>query len=283
MDKGLLIFLLDQSGSMEDPLGDSSERKMDALATAINSTLECIVILAAAGEGVRDFLDVGVYGYRTDADANPIIETPLNERLKTKHEENGTVTLVDIAENSENREKNQRFVDQETGEELETTVMVPEWVDPMAEFGTPMCYAMNRAIDLCDAWIDHHPDSFPPIVFNITGGKPNDGGDPVEYAAALKERATSDGNVLVSNWYLSARDAGAVMFPNRDVNLADEYAATLFEMSSELPERAFEGAKIQGFDVRPGARAMGVNTVPVGPLRCYELFFVRGSLLRRLR
>ena len=113
-DKGLVIFLLDQSGSMEDPLGGSSERKMDALATAINSLLENTVIRATAGEGVRDYFDVGVYGYRTDADANPIIETPLNERLKTKHEENGTVTLVEIAENSENREKTQRFVDQET-------------------------------------------------------------------------------------------------------------------------------------------------------------------------
>ena len=64
---------LDQSYSMVEPLGGSANRKCDELAHAVNAWLYNMSIRASGDEGIRDWMDVGVIGYRTDQQANPII------------------------------------------------------------------------------------------------------------------------------------------------------------------------------------------------------------------
>jgi len=72
-NKACFLFLLDQSFSMEERLGNSQRRKCDELATAINGWLENMAIRASGDEGIKDWMDIGVFGYRTDQQANPII------------------------------------------------------------------------------------------------------------------------------------------------------------------------------------------------------------------
>ncbi len=74
--KACILFVLDQSYSMVEPLGGSSSRKCDELAKAVNAWLYNISIRASGDEGIRDYMDVGVIGYRTDQQANPIIQGP---------------------------------------------------------------------------------------------------------------------------------------------------------------------------------------------------------------
>src|ERR687884_671993 len=58
------VFLLDQSGSMSDPFAGSAGRsKADELATIINRLLASLVIRCSKDEGVRDYFEVGVFGY----------------------------------------------------------------------------------------------------------------------------------------------------------------------------------------------------------------------------
>src|SRR3990172_8343896 len=64
--KACFLFLLDQSFSMEEPLGGSDYRKCDELVTAINGWLQNMAIRASGDEGIKDWMDVGVFGYRTD-------------------------------------------------------------------------------------------------------------------------------------------------------------------------------------------------------------------------
>ena len=61
-NKACFLFLLDQSFSMEEPLGNSANRKGDELVTAINGWLQNMAIRASGDEGIKDWMDVGVFG-----------------------------------------------------------------------------------------------------------------------------------------------------------------------------------------------------------------------------
>src|ERR1044072_459954 len=59
----MFLFLIDQSGSMEDKFGGGGGRKDQAVADAINRLLQNLAIKCAKSEGVRDYYHVGVIGY----------------------------------------------------------------------------------------------------------------------------------------------------------------------------------------------------------------------------
>jgi len=82
MNKGCFLFLLDQSYSMGEPIGDSKIRKCDQLAMSINSWLEHFVLVSSRGEDrYWDAFDVGVLGYRTDRDGNPVVASAFHAPL----------------------------------------------------------------------------------------------------------------------------------------------------------------------------------------------------------
>ena len=254
-NKACFLFLLDQSFSMEEPLGSSSKRKCDELVTAINGWLQNMAIRASGDEGIKDWMDVGVFGYRTDRSANPIIESALLGALAGR-------TLVSITEIGGNPARidtrAQLIPDEETGQMIEVPCELPVWVDPVTEGGTPMCHMLYRAHELLSEWISRHPRSFPPIVVHITDGESQDG-DPVPYAEAVRKLCTEDGNVLLFNCHLSMTAADPFMFPAYDANLPDELARVLFHMSSLLPEPFVRLATGEGFQLQPGARGMAFN------------------------
>ena len=70
------------------------------------------------------------------------------------------------------------------------------------EYGTPMCEALKYASDALSSWVTQYPDSFPPIVINVSDGNATDG-DPVPLAHQIMNLNTSDGNALVFNIHLS--------------------------------------------------------------------------------
>jgi hypothetical protein len=254
-NKACFLFLLDQSFSMEEPLGSSPRRKCDELVTAINGWLQNMAIRASGDEGIKDWMDVGVLGYRTDRGANPIIESALLGPLAGR----ALVSITDIG-NAPARidTRSQVIADEETGEKIEVPCEVPVWVDPVAEGGTPMCHMLYRAHEILSEWIARHPRSFPPIVVHITDGESQDG-DPIPYADAVKSLATQDGNVLVFNCHLSMTAADPFMFPASDQNLPDDLARVLFHMSSLLPEPFVRHASAEGFRLPDGARGMAFN------------------------
>lgn len=266
-NKALFVFLLDQSYSMEDPIGNSPNRKKDELVTAINGWLQNMTIRATGGEGIRDYVDIGVIGYRTDADANPIIESPLGGALVGRE----LVSIVEIGNNPARMEqKVKQFYDEDAGELVETPVEMPVWVEPKAEGGTPMCNALYRAYELVDKWIQEHPRSFPPVVIHISDGESQDG-DPLPYADPLKGLATEDGNVLLFNCHLSETPGDPFLFPASGEILPNELARVLFKMSSELPEKMFQAAIAEGFELQAGARGMAFNADMVSLIKFLDM------------
>lgn len=253
--KACILFLIDQSYSMVEPLGNSSKRKCDELAAAVNAWLHNMAIRASGDDGIRDWMDVGVIGYRTDQAANPIIEPALTGQLAGRP----LVSIVDIGNYPARIDSSvQQIRDDETGEMLEIPTDNPVWVDPVAEGSTPMCHVLHYAHSILSQWIAAHQQSFPPIVIHITDGESQDG-DPIPYADAVKALATNDGNVLLFNCHLSMQASDSFVFPSNEPAVADPLAKVLFHMSSALPDPFFKSAVTEGFQLQPAARGMAFN------------------------
>ena len=114
--KALFIFLLDQSFSMDDPIANSSSRKADALALAINAWLQNMVIACSTSEGFKDYFDIAVIGYGSDDQGNAIIEPALIGPLAGRE----FVSISEIAGGPARVDEVTAFMqDEETGEMLE--------------------------------------------------------------------------------------------------------------------------------------------------------------------
>jgi hypothetical protein len=243
------LFLIDQSGSMEDPWAgsDGGASKADALATIINRLFTETVIKCSKDEGVRNYFDIGVLAYGNDV--RPALGGPLAGRI--------FVPVGEIADNPARVEDRVQKVSDGAGGLVDQTVTFPVWFEPHAKGGTPMTEALKQAREAVDGWIQTHPDAFPPIVFNITDGEATDG-DPSHAAASLRDLATSDGGALLFNIHLSGH-RGKVEFPDSEQGLADDYAKRLFLMSSVLPPYLQREAQAEGYAVVEGARGFVFN------------------------
>jgi hypothetical protein len=233
-----MIFLLDQSGSMAEPVGDQpGVSKAQALANAVNALLDDIVgrCVKELGEPPEYYYDIGIIGYGDEA--LPLFGGPLAGRYLASPQE-----INDAAETVQGIDGAERTV----------------WFQPVASNRTAMCAALNLAGRIAHGWIASHGDSFPPIVLNVTDGKPTDG-EPKPWADRLRGLETTDGNLLLFNLHLSATGNQSVVFPDNPRGLPDDYAKRMFGLSSELPEFMRQHAAERQIPVRPGARGFVCN------------------------
>jgi hypothetical protein len=111
-------------------------------------------------------------------------------------------------------------------------------------------------------WANAHPDSFPPIIINITDGmvtdSPYEGASLDEWAQRLVNIQTSDGHALFFNIFLSPAASNGVLFPATDYGLP-EPGPQLFRISSLLPPPMIANAQSTGTTVEPGGRGFGFN------------------------
>ncbi len=251
---GCILFLVDHSQSMTEGLAGSSKPKADAVASAINRFLgELIITCERGGDRPRNYFDVGVIAYTTDADAQPLVGPVLGKDLAGKD----LVSMEELFENPLDLELRQQ--DSPSGTQMD--VYVPIWYrapSPETMAGTPMCAVLEYAYNTAADWCGRHPRSFPPLVIHLTDGDATDG-DPEPAAAHLQSLATQDGNLLLFNCHLSDSQESSVLFPALVEQLADGHSQRLFRMSSVLPERLRQMAVARAIDVPPGARGMAFN------------------------
>jgi hypothetical protein len=257
-----LLFLIDQSGSMDDAFGagEGSRKKADGVADAINRLIQNLVIKCAKSEGVRDYYHVGVLGYGTKT--GPAFGGTLAGR--------DLVPISEIADNPARVEERSKKVDDGAGGLVEQTVKFPIWFDAVAKGGTPMCGALGQARDILEHWLADHPSSFPPIVINITDGESTDG-DPTAAADAIRNLGAEDGNALLFNVHLSSQRATPIEFPDGEENLPDQYAKLLFNLSSLLPAYMRSVAQSEGFSVSDGTRGFVFNGDMVSVIRFLDI------------
>ena len=242
-------FLIDQSGSMDDPYGmDSGKRKCDAVADAVNRLIATLVLRCAKGEDVRDYFQIAVIGY------GGAVRTGFGGQLAGRQ----FVPISEVADNPLRVETRARKEDDGTGGLIERQVRFPVWFEPMANGNTPMVAAVEEAHQIVKAWTELYPLSYPPSIINISDGEPTDG-SPRPAADKLKGLGTNDGKALLFNIHLSGVAKRPVEFPDTQLGLPDEYAQMLFEISSVLPPKLRDEARREGFTTTESSRGFAFN------------------------
>jgi len=255
-----IIVLIDRSSSMADPFAGGGESKAVEAARVVNKFLAELTVKCAKAEGIRDYYQVGVIGYGRG------VESALEGELASTTLQN----ISAIGDNPTRLDRITRQISDGAGGLVPVEEQMPVWVEPVSDGMTPMSQALTQAKLLLEAWVQEHPDSYPPTVLNITDGEANDG-DPRNPSIALRGVETSDGGVLLFNCHLSSKRGAQVRFPADSNALPDSFALQLFEMSSELPPAQLEAARAEGFDVVPGSRGFVFNATVEDLIRFIDI------------
>jgi hypothetical protein len=113
---GCFLFLIDQSGSMSDPWGKESSKKIaEGVADIINKLLQNLIIKCAKSEGVRDYFHIGVIGYGES------VESAFSGPLAGKD----LVSISEVANFPARIEERRKKMDDGVGGILEQTVKFP--------------------------------------------------------------------------------------------------------------------------------------------------------------
>jgi len=246
---GCIVFLLDRSDSMKRAWGGTTLAQ--GAARALNKILLdlCVKSTKEVGGSARHYFDVAVFGYGVRPVAGGEgVESAFGGPLGGR----GLVPIPELFNSPLS-----------VAEDPATPgARVPVWVDPVFGYRTPMCQAIAAAGGHVYDWAIAHPDSFPPIVINITDGlvtdDPYDGANLNEWAGRLTSIETSDGNALLLNIFLSADGAPEVLFPVTPAGLPQP-GPQLFDIASPLPKTMVANARASLLNVADGARGLVFN------------------------
>jgi hypothetical protein len=254
-DPGCVVFLLDRSDSMKQQWGDKPFSLAEGAARALNAILLELLFTSQQEPGkARHYFDVGVFGYGLRPVAKGEgVEPAFGGKLAGQP----LVPLPDLRDNTI------AIREEASVDAGAPPSRVPVWVEPVYGHRTPMCQAVAVAGGHVYDWASAHPDSFPPIIINMTDGmvtdSPYQGASLKEWAHRLVNIQTSDGPALLFNIFLSPLSpADTVMFPATDRGLPVP-GPDLFDISSPLPPRMIANAQSSGAMLEPGARGFAFN------------------------
>lgn len=251
-----VVFVIDQSGSMEDPFqlpGEPMVSKAQGVADVVNRTLGGLVLSCTKGEAVWDRFHIGAVTYGGRAALAPGFS--------------GLMRLSDIADTPLDVPMREvRYPDGTTSE-----VAFPIWFNPVHAGETPMCAALELACNLVERWAQENPESFPPIIFNISDGDSTDG-DPRAAMERLKSISTGDGACLVFNCLLSDGSGPRVIWPSQEDQVPAGTLRSLYLGSSELPpSMRARAAAAHGLALEEGARGVALNAALTDLVRLLDI------------
>jgi hypothetical protein len=252
---GLILVLVDQSGSMKQPFGSASQKltKAELAALAVNRVINEIEKASQNGRQTRDRCFVGVITYGSTV--QPVV--------------GGWISR--LADDYKSTVKQSVEITDHDGRVRRIEEELPVWVTAAADGGTPMDRAFDEAYKLASDWVRGHADCFPPVVINITDGVPDDlqnrsegpadGAATVAAARRLMGLRSNDGNLLLFNAHLSGGNAAEITLPSSPP-ADDPYARFLFGISSVIPDSLMDRAREENFNPQPDARGMVFNASP---------------------
>ncbi len=262
-----IVFAADQSKSMGDPGGvdpddagaalQSKMSKAEGLADAVNEFISALFAIPSAA--TRSRITIMLVSLGTAATGGT---TLLSRMLSAATLPYPLATSSQLADNVVVVSK-QREIMTRTGNQELRSVDYRTWISAESEGGTPMAPALLHARDVVSEWASKHRDSVPPIVINVTDGEANVGGDPTgRHVKCECGNRPRPGIALQRS--LSSVSARPVLLPGPQGALPDDFARTLYEMSSELPEawasRARQlWAEEHGLQIESGAPLFAFN------------------------
>lgn len=240
---GLLIILVDQSGSMLERMPGVNQSRTEYASMAVNRVIYSIINKSFSGTTPKNRAFISVLGYNHEVReiASDYIQElaakPLRIQKVTKKIPDGAGGLIDIEEE------------------------MPIWVEPIDRQGTTnMKGAFELARQIIEKWISAKPDSPAPVIINISDGVPywsNKNVDEcmdetAEVVKKVSQLSTSDGNVLIFNACIG--DGVKTVFPAAESEVYDEEGKFLFRISSVIPEGYEEAALKQELPLKDGAK-----------------------------
>jgi len=251
------IILIDQSGSMSEDITirEYKTTKADAVSYATNLLLSELIFRSKRDEGVNDYFEIAVIGYKGDS-AKSLIKGS-NSFIKPSQL---------IAMNPRQKEITMERV-LPNGDISFSSIKQPYWIESQSEGSTPMYSALSHAHDLASTWCKrvNNIDSYPLTIFNITESESTDANDESlnEIATKIKNLKTNNGNVILINIHISNTELhNPTIFPSSHSELPkNKYAQLLFDMSSIMPQLYNESIReITKNNSAPPYRGMSYNT-----------------------
>jgi uncharacterized protein YegL len=250
---GYIIFLVDQSGSMQQPYSGGKTRA-EFTALVINRTINELVNTNMDGEKVKDRVFISMIGYGGSSSLAV-------DDIRSDY-------LSEFADNPLRIEKIKKKVSDGGGGLVEIEEQMPIFIESVANGLTPMTDALKFAKELIEGWLQKKPDNPAPIIINISDGLPCAGGsveDEMEKSVIVSKEIMSinsqDGNPLIFNSHIG--DGGTQCgFEESENELSDEQAKFLFNISSKVPESYKQAAVKQDFKVKEESRGFVSNADP---------------------
>jgi hypothetical protein len=237
----LLVYLIDQSGSMNEKFGNASHTKAVEVTNAINDILyEVGLRCIGSGGELKNRFEIAIIGYGKQEN---VVQSGWEGQLSGKW----VVSIKNIFEFPLGQENDK-----------------PIWIKPYSVSNTPMTKAFENAKRLCNDWINwgNHRDCHPPIIINITDGEATDAGSNFNALKSqveqIKSLRTNYGSVSILNIHISTRAGDKLLFPS-EVNTGDKFERLLFEMSTPLDENMIRIAQQKGYDIRHNAKGYVFN------------------------
>ncbi len=242
---GLLIILLDQSGSMLMPYSGSDSKTVFA-SKAVNKVIDNIIQKNFDGEAPKNRCFISVIGYNHDV------------------KELCSGWLKDLDNNPLKIEKVKEKQPNGNGGIIEVEVEQPIWVEPIKQDGaTNMKGAMDLAKETVINWMKDHQDKDDPapVIINISDGVPYYNGLDVHFcmeettkvANEIMNLFNDDGNVLIFNAMIE-KDGAKSVFPNDINKLNEEEAKFLFNITSVIPDSYRGAAAKNGLEMMENSR-----------------------------
>lgn len=240
----LILFLLDQSGSMDESFGANMKMsKADALADAVNETMHNIGLKCISTNGViRDRFEIAVMGYGATEEIKSAYMGDLTDRWAVPISELFNKPLDYNADDG-----------------------APIWIKSIAGTVTPMTEAFHNAYDLCNDWINYgnHHDCHPPIVINITDGQATDSGfgdrKLIKAIDSVRDLSTDHGNIYIFNIHISESQSDQILFPDKMDSYNDPYAILLFNNSSILNSKMIDIGNTKGYSLNKNSKGFIFN------------------------
>ena len=266
-----VILLVDQSGSMGE-VWQGGGTKSVGVAESINNLLEQLVMRCIVNDKIYPYFEVAVLGYGGGG------KSAVRSLLPSTTFDNPILATDKIPDLAKWEQSTRNGLLQER----------QIWVKPHHNGATPMCEAITAATRVLKPWIEQHLDCFPPIVINISDGASTDGAPQIP-ARELLNLKTNDGSVLFFNINIAGLDeslgssgspgasgspippsskkpqpaptnaAKRIVYPSDAINLPNESARTLFEISSVIPDQMRKLAEKSEVSLEPGARGFIYN------------------------
>lgn len=234
------VLLLDHSGSMSESIIDNRgdpKVKASEVAKIVNQFIEEIILTCQRTDIIKDYFEILILSYgKRDKNKNSIVKIAWEGPLSGK-----TWVTVNELRNSSLRKE---IIEVENPKPFGPRILKEErnvWIESYAEGLTPMRKAFDVCSEYLEEWVSKHPNSFPPMVFNITDGAISDiknYSELIDTANRLKSIATTDGNVLLFNLLLVDNTVTRREFPSiadRQLFEENEYESALFDVSSFIP------------------------------------------------